>query len=930
MVAYKKSFVLLALCIVTFPGNAQLRKSKAAFWPQQKKEMYPWTRWWWMGNAVDHKNISTLLTTYKQVGFGGVEVTPIYGAIGFENRYIKFLSPQWMDRLKFTVHKAQLLGMGVDMNTGTGWPFGGPQIKTASSSSKLIVQTYSLDAGEMLHEKLVVKDAAQREAGSVLQALTAYNDKGESLSILEKLDSAGQLNWSPILGRWRIFAAFVGKTLQMVKRAAPGGEGLVLNHLSKGPVETYLKRFDDAFLGKLPGIRAFFNDSYEVYGANWSPDLLAEFKQRRGYELGLYIKQLTTNDSSEITARVKCDYRETMSDMLLNNFTATWTNWAHGYKKFSKNQAHGSPGNLLDLYSTVDIPETETFFGTSYFPIPGLRRDSTDVVTPNPNPIIFKFATSAAHNKGNPLASSETFVWLTEHFRTSLSQCKPEVEQLFLAGVNHVFYHGTTYSPKDVPFPGWLFYASVNFVPSNSLWPHLNGLNQYVARCQSVLQSGRPDNELLLYWPVYDIWSSTLGMEMQLSMHNLSDWLTPTAFTKLATTLQQAGYSTDFVSDKMITQSQVKKGNIQTAPSAAAHKVLIVPACKYMPVETLQKIIQLASKGATVILQQMPEDVPGLYDVKKRRSVFQSLLYHLSFNNADSIKLKKIGSGQILLSDNIQKALELIKIYREQLTDIGLKFIRRSHKNGKYYYIVNHTNKTINEYIPLNVKTSSIAILDPQNSSYGIAATKIKNRKTYVRVQMQPGEALILETFKSSIQHAKPWEYLDSTGTPIEITGNWCLHFTKGGPVLPPDKNLTHLTSWTQLKDSNAIAFSGSGEYTNNFNMLAKNAREYILKLDKVYETAHVWINGKDVGILWSFPFEARIGRFLKRGRNIIKIEVANLMANRIRDMDKKGTLWRNYHEINFVNINYKPFDASGWEPQVSGLLGPVKIIPVK
>ena len=102
-----------------------------------------------------------------------------------------------------------------------------------------------------------------------------------------------------------------------------------------------------------------------------------------------------------------------------------------------------------------------------------------------------------------------------------------------------------------------------------------------------------------------------------------------------------------------------------------------------------------------------------------------------------------------------------------------------------------------------------------------------------------------------------------------------------------------------------------------------------MLDLGVVDESAHMWINGQDAGIIWSIPFTARIGKFLKQGNNTIKIEVANLMANRIRDMDIKGIKWRNYHEINFVNINYRPFDASKWKPQPSGLLGPVTITPV-
>lgn len=919
-----RKFLLITgtVCLLQ-SSNAQTQ------WPAITKTTKPWTRWWWMGSAVDEKNPDQLLTTYSKAGFGGVEVTPIYGAIGFEKRYINFLSPEWMHMLNYTVSKANAAGMGVDMNNGTGWPFGGPQVTYEDAASKLIIQTYNLEAGKKLDEKIVLKDQKQIQAGAQLQAVTAYGDKGEVISLFDKVDSTGRLNWAPSSGKWELYAAFCGKTLQMVKRAAPGGEGLVMNHLNKKAVDDYLKRFDTAFRGTAPGIRAFFNDSYEVYNANWSPDLFATFKKRRGYDLSLYLRELQSNDSTEKVIRVKSDYRETMSQMLLDNMVVEWTKWAHKYNRITKYQAHGSPGNLLDLYAAADIPECEAYFGLTYFPIPGLRHDTTDIINPGSNPNIFKFASSAAHNLGKPFASSETFVWLTDHFKTSLSQCKPEVERLFLGGINHVFYHGTTYSPDDVPFPGWQFYASTNFTPSNSLWPQLNGLNNYIARCQSVLQAGKPDNELLLYWPVYDCWANPKGTDMQLSMHNTRDWLNSTDFNQTVTQLQNTGYSLDYVSDKVLAQSQVDNGNIRVANNGALHKVLIIPTCNFMPVETLEKIIKLAENGATVIFQSFPDGVPGFNVSGKKNVEFKKVLSGLAFKNAATgVRQSDIGKGKIFLSADVEKVLRITGHDPESLTGTGLQFIRRALNDGKYYYIVNHTANAIDQTISLNTVAKSVVIMDPQSSICGLAFSTVNNNKTNVRVQLQPGEALILHVYSSSIPELSSWEYPGKPAAPILINGEWSLHFTEGGPVLPSDQKLSELVSWTILPDTNAIAFSGTGVYSATFNLPAKNAAEYLLDLGKVNESAHVWINGADLGILWSIPYRARVGKYLHPGNNTIKIEVVNLMANRVRDMDIKGIKWRNYHEINFVNINYRPFDASKWEPQTSGLLGPVTITP--
>jgi len=851
---------------------------------------------------------------------------PIYGAVGFEKRYIDFLSPKWIDMLHYAVQKSNALGIGVDMNTGTGWPFGGPLVKPEHAATKLIVQQYELKSGEKLNEAIKVKETKQDAA--ILQAVTAYGNSGKTSDLFNKVGADGILNWIADSGDWKVYAAFAGKTHQAVKRAAPGGQGFTLDHLDKNAVTNYLSRFDYAFSNKPQGVRAFFNDSYEVYSANWTPTFFEEFSKRRGYDLKRHLQELTGKDSvSEKVARLKSDYRETMSGLLLDNFTNNWTAWAHKYGSVTKNQSHGSPGNLLDLYGAVDIPETETF-GSSRFFIPGLRRDSGDVRNVDPDPMMSKFASSAAHTGGKRLVSSETFTWLTEHFKTSYSQCKPEAEQLFIAGVNHIFFHGTTNSPDDAVWPGWLFYASAEFNPNNSLWPQINGMNDYLTRCQSVLQSGQSDNELLVYWPVYDVWNQAKGMDMAIKVHNIDEWLHPTAFYKLSKELSKSGYAFDFASDRLLAQSAAQNGLINTSANASPYKVLVIPECVMMSLETLKKVIQLADDGATVVFQQLPKDVPGLHKLEERRAQLKTSLAKLNFADpGNGVKQVRIGKGIMLLTSDVEKALENRAVKREAMTDVGLQFIRRSFAGGKYYYIVNHTAANIDADLPVNANGSAL-MMDPQSGASGLAATQVKDGQTRVRLQMRPGEAMILKITDKPGIDAASWVYLNKQAKQVELNNTWSLNFTAGGPELPATQNLTKLVSWTSLANPKLQNFSETGVYTSNFILNSKTAKEYVLNLNQVGESARVWINGKEVGVLWSIPFHARIGEYLKAGNNTIKVEVVNLMANRIRYMDQNKIIWRNYNEINFVDINYKAFDASKWSIMPSGLIGPVTITP--
>ena len=897
-------------------------------WPKTSDTAKPWTRWWWMGNAVDEKGFDKQLTTLNKAGFGGVEIVPIYGAKGFEKQYINYLSPEWMNMLQFTTNKAKSLNMGVDMAVGTGWPIGGPQVSEEDAATKMIVQTYTILSGEKLTEKIALKDEKQKNLKSIkLDIVTAYNEKNEAIVLTDKIADDGSLNWKPSSGKWTIYAVFTGKTLQKVKRAAPGGEGFTLDHFSPVAIDDYFKTFDKAFGNSNYGIRSFFNDSYEVYNADWTTDYLSEFKKRRGYDLAPYIKYLVSTEENEIAGRVKSDYRETLSELILNNFTYNFTKWAHSKNSNNTNQAHGSPGNLLDLYAAVDIPESETF-GSTVFDIPGLRRDSADVQKSDiPDINMLKFASSAANVTGKKLISNETFTWLTEHFKTSWSQAKPELEQVFLSGINHVFYHGTTYTPSDVSFPGWLFYASTNFVPENSLWPHLTGLNSYVERTQSVLQSGKSDNEVLIYWPIYDQWSSPKGKDVAFKVHNIEKWLQPTPFYDDLVKLGKMGYSLDMVSDKMIGEATFENKEIQITKEGSSYQVLIIPELTYLPETTLKNILKLAQDGASVIFQSEPNNIPGNFEVEKRRTQLKSLWTQIPLQNqGENMKVANFGKGKIILSSDVEKGLKYLKIEREKLIDTGLKFIRRNYDGGKYYYIVNHTSKEINQFIPINYTGKQTTIMNPENGNFGVAQTQNNS----VRIQLKSGESLIIKASENKDSSNAKWNYTEKTDSPIILNHSWNLSFKEGGPELPKSRTLTKLQPWTNFTDDTATqSFSGTGVYTTTLNFKKKNADDYLLKLDKLYESAKVIVNGQEAGIVWSIPFEINIGKYLKKGKNSIQIEVCNLMANRIRYMDQNKMTWRNYNEINFVNIDYKPFDASNWIVQPSGLDGEIQIIPL-
>ena len=863
-------------------------------WPEITQENKPWTRWWWPGSGVDKANITRQLEQFAAAGLGGVEITPIYGAKGYEDRYIDFLSPKWVEMLEHTGREAKRLGLGVDMATGTGWPFGGPWVTPADANTKA-----------------VLKD--------------------------------GRIVGEP--------------TKQMVKRPAPGGEGLVLDPYSPDALGRYLAKFDEAFTAaKLPRglIRGQFHDSFEYYGANWTAQLPEKFRAMHGYDIQTYAAALLARSPAEVTTidrdtlgRIKSDYRETLAQLHLDYLRA-WVKWSHDRGFLVRNQSHGAPGNLLDLYANADIAETE-IFGSTPFPIPGLRRDVADIANNNqdlPESLVVRLASSAAHVAGHNLASSESATWLRDHWKESLAFVKPELDRILADGINHVFYHGAVFSPSDAPWPGWLFYAATQFNPNNTWWDDFGALNRYVARVQSVLQRGSPDNDILLYWPFADLLDDESGTVKMFTVHNVK-WLPDQPTGKIARALMDRGCQFDFISDRQIQQTKLNNlGGYDTGGGKYPnYSQIIVPPTRRMPLETLERLLTLASEGfgsRVVFIDSLPQDVPGFGRLAERRSQFRSLLDALEFSepNSAGIKVARVGKGGVIICPASQLS-QLTHRLSEPLAEKGLSVLRRrsDQDDGLVYFVTNLTAKPFDGWArlrraPYGITPKSVALLDPLSGQVGIARTRLKEAdddSTDVLLQVWPGQSVLIKVAEMKPDIGPAWTYRQSAAAPIALTGPWKISFLKGGPELPPALETAALKSWTDLGGDEAKRFGGTARYRLEFDAPTAQADDWLLDLGDVRESARVILNGQPVATAWSIPFRVRIASaLLKPGKNVLELDVTNLAANRIRHMDQNKLPWKIMRDSNVVNINYKPFDASTWPLTPSGLLGPVTLTPLK
>jgi hypothetical protein len=666
-------------------------------------------------------------------------------------------------------------------------------------------------------------------------------------------------------------------------------------------------------------VRSQFHDSFEYYDSSWSPALPERFRQMHGYDVQPHAAELAGAKpvAADMLARLKGDYRRTLAALHLD-YLKSWVWWAHANGSLARNQAHGAPGRLLDLYALADIPETESF-GATVLPIPGLRQAAEDI-REDPDPpiaLIGRFAASAAHVMGRPLASSESLTWLRENFRESPAAAKPQLDRLFVAGINHVFYHGAAYSPADVAWPGWFFYAATQLNPRNPLWRDFGALHDYVARVQSVLQAGKPDNDILFYWPEADEQDDAAGnlgaLMRQHGMHE-NEWLVQSPAGRRALELLTAGYSLDFISDEQLRNVRAFGRRLLTA-EGTGYDLLVIPGTRRMPVETLAALVTLVKHDAPVVFEALPEDVPGLGRLEERRIAFTRALQDRTFRQ------------KVRLLPDLVRGLE--PLARRESSLPPLWYARRARgAEGCDYFVVNATAARRSGWVTLNSPGAHVAILDPLTGEAGLAAAGPQAGRPRVYLQLDSGRSLILRLYARR-PRLPDWRYLEAAGSGREITGRWHVEFAAGGPVLPRPVVLDELTSWTRLPDPDAARFAGTARYRIAFDAPAAPADDWLLDLGDVRESARVTLNGRFLGTVWSLPATLRLGRLRSRG-NRLEIEVTNLPANRVRDLDVRRVDWKIMKDINLVSLHYQALDAARWQPQPSGLLGPVRLVPLR
>lgn len=876
------------------------------------------TRWWWYGCAVEKEEICRELDFMREAEIGGVELQILY-PLEADNqekgiRNYDYLSPEFMEMIRFAAEETRKRDMQFDLTLGSSWPFGGSFLSEELSGQSVL--PFSIDVeGPCSFSKDLTTVIYGKIVGAVLGKMDGVQMLPESIvDITDKVVDKYLFDWPWGMqieemeipdGLYKIVLFVSSDKKQRVLKPLKGGEGLIIDHNRKESLRTFLEYGGDPIMkavgeGKIHDI---FCDSIEVFGHNWTDILYDEFEKRRGYELRPYIYALW-GEIKGMTEQVRYDFQKTMAELTVENFFQELTKWSHEKGVFSRIQAHGTWGDVLQAYGAADIPEGETFSAFDRYEVNTIHR---------------RLAVSAGHIYDKPVISNESFTWLRfPRFVVTLENIKAAADSIFLDGINQIINHGFSYSKADAGEDMLAFYASTNINHTNTWWKYYKIISVYINRVCDFMQRGKPVVSTAIYLPQHDIWAETPIADIHMCM-KLNERLEVSCVDGI----HKAGYWFDYINDDVLKNWE----NYE-------YDTLILIESDRIPAAVMRKIQEFADSGRKVIAaERIPQKACGLIGYER-----------------ESVEIKKIGKnlikrGKIIVTEDKFKtliaALKRIKnpdIFIHHNPDV-VGYVHRKTEEEDVYFISNISENLCKEVITFFGMSDSFCVFDPMNGQEkAVRQYKMISEGVQVHLDIEAYQSLIF-VFGNEMEKPVVDEIYRRKEAILDISYDWMLTVEERGF----EKRYESLISWEQ--EEKLKFYSGTGCYSKVIQITQEqwysieNSAEVLLELEHIGEIAEILINDKPADVIIKHPYKADITGFLQKGENKIEILITNLLINRMIDPDylEKSESKKIISQWPYVTGNLEQCRKErlyNWrerdmikEPLSSGMWGTIKII---
>jgi hypothetical protein len=894
----------------------------------------PLTRWWWPGNDVTREELLREVNIFADNHFGGVEIQPFAMVMpakgkGRSERITSFDTPAYYDNLRNVLEEAKKRGLIVDMNNGSGWPAGGANISEKETFLSLEYGMVDLIIGQ--ENNILPRpqhgDGPNAQLVALLVAkLTKSASADNSICSLNPeaiIDITTHVNdstfmYSPPAEGYKAIAIWSVSVKEKPVLIASKNGGLVANHFDSLAIKNNLQHYFGERTG-LTGyygnpIRAIFDDSYEFkVNRHFSDDFIATFEKNRGYDIRPYLPaniwygydnltyRLSNQEQKpeftfgeELDWRFRYDYDLTLSELLENHFLSASGNWLHQQGLLHRTQTYGFKMDNMAMAGIADIPECETM---------QFSKNTEGGL---------KIISSGAHLYNKPLVSCESSVYLGRGGMTTPQKLKLTLDKVFSCGINHVVWHGTAYQyyPPDYPEEGWYPFInafvgvnfSTNLNESNPFWKYIKDINTYAQRAQYVLRSGKPQADVLIFYPFLSYSPYTenpneifikgvmpevepplpesVTSESSYSPDVNTDWLN--AIWPLINELNTRGIIWDWVNDVSVREIKVKDRQLDIRGNN--YQSLILFKLPYMQLKTAEHVKAISEKGANVLVFGEPAHrQPGFNNYKENDALIaRTMLETITIPSVTHV-------SQLNEVNNWLSSIHLPLVNGQKYSFI--RQTRRVMDNGNVaQFIWNTSDNWQNIEIVADEDFKYAAWFNAEDGS-------IQNAKIYkqkVQYEIPPLSTIFLYASIDPIiasEGSEPTIFNPASSNRILTIDKWNLNCDT---IMVKD---TKLFDWKNNKQMMYAIKEGVYSSTFIIDKIDKKS-SYILDLGKTYFSADLTINDKKVGTRLFTPFCFYITDYLQKGENRVEVIVTPTLLNGNIGRGKAGLKeYKNYKD---------------------------------
>ena len=892
----------------------------------------------------------------KAVGIGGF--LQFDAGLNLPQGPVIYNSPKFHEIYQFAISEAERLGLDAGFHNTSGWSSsGGPWIKPENSMKMLIWRdtiientksidlvlkppTFNIDRwngknapkkSDFYRDIVVLAYPTPKDTSIYLEnwkekSLYAQDAKPDKfipylkpsnsdaiisfntiIDISNNMDANGKINWNPPkVGNWTIVRMGYTTTGANNRPASKGAIGLEVDKLSRKAVDVHWDSLVSKIIADAKEKKALTTvtiDSYEVGMQNWTDEFASEFKKRRGYEMIPMLVCATGRivDNTETTERVLWDFRFTIAELMHENYFGYFAEKCHEKGLKLAIEPYGS--GAFDAPTTTkiaDLPMTEFWDG----PVRNLWQWTSQVVS------------GSAHLSGKSVVGAEAFTSMTGNYKDAPYTLKSSGDLAFAKGVNRYYFHAFAHQPwNDAVKPGMSFGRfGGNYHRNNTWFPKSKAWMEYIARCQYIFQSGTYQADVLALYGDERAFNCFISQNEPIDVKCLD------------------GINSDLGGINTLNDLSVEKNGVIRVTYKGKlldnrYKVILLKRADLMLPEHVAKLCELADKGAKIYAPK-PLRSPSLSNAVEADKLIQTLIQ------------KYWESGKIRNPKTFNEDIK--KITPDCVTPKEFVFSRTKIGNDDYYFVSNQKHENTEAKCRFRVSGKQPEIWDPTNGTITDATnwTMFEDGTTEVQLDMDPAGAVFVVFRKPT--SAKGLSTPKPTFNQIAIDGKWTVTFDpKWGPKNPIE--LDSLQTWNQSTNEEIKYFSGSALYKNEFTISKKqmSTSPIYLDLGKVEVFAKVTLNGKELGTLWKAPYRVEISKSIKKGINLLEIEVTNLWVNRLigderfEDFDRKNIDWLSKGLAPSADAPRKTFLAKSiWKKEdvlvPSGLIGPVSLLFTK